>query len=174
MVTEPVNYSGLIISPCEAANRVPNSRVRVIEAGNKNNNFGYEFNVFCDSDSKNINKNSLSICLYDYMWYWIKKYQDEVQIVALLPHVHNFNLDDPFEQALITTTSTSALLNLTSPIQSESILLITTSSLLESSISSTSSVNQTIWNTSAVLSTANSPKVSTLTQLPTMATTTTS
>ncbi len=174
ILDEPINYSGTYILPIEAAYWKPNFRIRVIRADNKNNNFEYEFNVFCDSDEKNINKKSIVVCLYDLTWYKITKgaLLTEIQLLQPVSHIHNYDLDNFTPEPMDPTISATALWDLTSPTQSEKALPTMISSSSESSISSILSVNKTIQNTPVVLSTVNSPQITTLTQLPKMTTTT--
>src|SRR6266403_4143862 len=139
-----INRTGTLVNPQDISNVPKNSQITTLKKEHKENIYNFDIPLFCNSDKKQINSNSIPVTYYDHAWYSFAKAEDStwLQLVAVIPHIHNYDLDS--DTNLSSTAS-----------------------------SSTASLNKTIRNSPAVLSVANSPKTSTLTQLPKMVTTTT-
>src|SRR6266403_3547409 len=138
------NRVGTLVNPQDISNVPKNSWITTLKKEHKENIYSFDIPLFCNSDKKQINGNSIPVTYYNHTWYSFAKAEDSawLQLVAVIPHIHNYDLDS--DNNLSSTAS-----------------------------SSTASLNKTIRNSPAVLSITNSPKTSTLTQLPKMATTTT-
>ena len=118
--------------------------ITTLKKDHKENIYDFDIPLFCDSDRKQINSKSIPVTYYDHVWYSFTKAEDSswLQLVAVLPYIHNYDLDSDTDSSSTASTSTALL-------------------------------NKTIRNSPAILSTTNSPRTSTLTQLPKMVTTTT-
>ncbi len=139
-----VNQTGTLVNPQDISNVPNNSRITTLKRDHKENIYDFDIPLFCDSDKKQINNRSIPVTYYDHAWYSFAKAKDSswLQLVAVLPYIHNYDLDS-------------------------------SSDLSSTASSSTASLNKTVRNSPAVLSATGSPQISTITQLPKMATTTT-
>ena len=109
----------------------------MLKKDHKENIYDFDIPLFCDSDKKQINHKSIPVTYYNHTWYSFAKAKDSswLQLVAVLPYIHNYDLDSSSD-----SSSTAS--------------------------SSTASLNKTIRNSPAILSTTNSPQISTLTLYP--------
>ncbi len=137
-----VNWAGTLVNPQDISSVPNNSQITTLKKDHRENIYDFDIPLFCNSDKKQINNKSIPVTYYDHTWYSFVKAEDSswLQLVAVLPYIHNYDLDS-------------------------------SSDLSSTASSSTASLNKTIRNSPAVLS--NSLQISTMTQLPKMATATT-
>ncbi len=109
-----VNRSGTLVNPEDISNVPNNLRIATLHKGHRENIYNFDIPLFCDSDRKQINNKSIPVTYYDHAWYSFAKAEDSswLQLVAVLPYIHNYNLD-PGSDSSSTASSSTASLNKT-------------------------------------------------------------
>ncbi len=109
-----VNQTGTLVNPQNIANVSNNLWIATLKKDHKENIYNFDIPLFCNSDKKQINNKSIPVTYYDHMWYSFAKAEDSswLQLVAVLPYMHNYDLDSDTNSSSTVSTS-MALLNKT-------------------------------------------------------------
>ena len=83
----------------------------MLKKDHKENIYDFDIPLFCDSDKKQINHKSIPVTYYDHAWYSFAKAEDSswLQLVAVLPYIHNYDLDSDNDSSSTTTSSMASL-----------------------------------------------------------------
>ncbi len=106
-----VNRVGTLVNPQEISNILNNSRIATLKKDHKENIYDFDIPLFCDSDKKQINHKSIPVTYYDHVWYSFAKAKDSswLQLVAVLPYIHNYDLDSGSNSSSTASSSTASL-----------------------------------------------------------------
>jgi len=109
-----INQAGTLVNPQDISNVPNNSRIATLKKDHRENIYDFDIPLFCNSDRKQINSKSIPVTYYDHAWYSFAKAEDSswLQLVAVLPYVHNYDLD-PGSDSSSTASSSTASLNKT-------------------------------------------------------------
>ncbi len=105
------NRVGTLINPSHIADIPNNSQIAILKKGHKDNIYGFDIPLFCDSDNKIINTRSIPATYYDNTWYSFTRPEDSawLQLIAVLPHVHNHNLGSDSNSTSTASSSTASI-----------------------------------------------------------------
>src|SRR6266403_5422102 len=83
----------------------------MLKKDHRENIYDFDIPLFCDSDKKQINHKSIPVTYYDHTWYSFAKAKDSswLQLVAVLPYIHNYNLDSSSDSSSTASGSTASL-----------------------------------------------------------------
>ncbi len=106
-----VNRVGTLVNPQEISNVPNNSWIATLKKDHKENIYDFDIPLFCNSDKKQINHKSILVTYYDHAWYSFAKAKDSswLQLVAVLPYIHNYNLDSGSDSSSTASSSTASL-----------------------------------------------------------------
>src|SRR6266478_3159272 len=106
-----VNQTGTLVNPQDISNVPNNSWITTLKKDHKENIYDFDIPLFCNSDKKQINHKSIPVTYYDHAWYSFAKAKDSswLQLVAVLPYVHNYNLDSSSDSSSTASSSTASL-----------------------------------------------------------------
>ncbi len=106
-----INQTGTLINPQEISNVPNNLRITTLKKDHKENIYNFDIPLFCDSDRKQINNKSILVIYYDHAWYSFAKAEDSswLQLVAVLPYIHNYDLNSDTNSSSTASTSTASL-----------------------------------------------------------------
>ncbi len=107
-----VNRTGTLVSPQDISNVPKNLRITTLKKEHKENIYNFDIPLFCNSDKKQINSNSIPVTYYNHVWYSFAKAEDStwLQLVAVIPHIHNYDLDSDTDSSSTASSSTASLL----------------------------------------------------------------
>jgi len=91
----------------------------MLKKDHKENIYNFDIPLFCDLDKKQINHKSIPVTYYDHTWYSFTKAEDSswLQLVAVLPYIHNYDLDSSSDSSSTTSSSTASLNKLSETLQ---------------------------------------------------------
>ncbi len=106
------NWAETLVNPQDIANIPNNSQIAVLKRGHKENIYNYDIPLFCNSDKKQINNRSIPATYYNDTWYSFTKAEDSswLQLIAVLPHIQNYNLESDSDSTSTATSSTASIL----------------------------------------------------------------
>jgi len=106
-----INRTGTLVNPQDISNVPNNSRITTLKKDHKENIYNFDIPLFCDSDKKQINHKSIPVTYYDHTWYSFAKAEDSswLQLVTVLPYIHNYNLDSGSNSSSTASSSTASL-----------------------------------------------------------------
>jgi len=83
----------------------------MLKKDHRENIYDFDIPLFCDSDKKQINNKSIPVTYYDHVWYSFAKAKDSswLQLVAVLPYIHKYDLDSSSDSSSTTSSSTASL-----------------------------------------------------------------
>ena len=159
-----VNRAGTLVNPQDISNVPNNSQITTLKKDHRENIYDFDIPLFCDSDRKQINNKSIPVTYYDHAWYSFAKAEDSswLQLVAVLPYIHNYDLDSGSDSSS-TASSSTASLNKTIR-NSPAVLSVTSSPQISTATQlpkmSTTTTTQTQSTTQATASTGSSQPLS--------------
>ncbi len=159
-----INRAGTLVNPQDISNMPNNSRITTLKKDHRENIYDFDIPLFCNSDKKQINNKSIPVTYYDHAWYSFAKAEDSswLQLVAVLPYVHNYDLDSSSDSS---STASSSTASLNKTIRNSPAILSTTNSPQISTATqlpkmSTTTTTQTQSTTQATASTGSSQPLS--------------
>src|SRR6266403_1689275 len=122
-----INRSGTLVNPEDISNVPNNSRIATLKKGHRENIYNFDIPLFCDSDRKQINNKSIPVTYYNHAWYSFAKAEDSswLQLVAVLPYIHNYDLDSGSDSS---STASSSMASLNKTIRNSPAILSITNS----------------------------------------------
>src|SRR6266404_3550268 len=102
---------GTLVNPQDISNVPSNSRIATLKQDHRENIYDFDIPLFGDSDKKQINSKSSPSTYYDHAWYSFVKAEDSsgLQLVAVLPYIHNYDLDLSSDLSSTASSSTASL-----------------------------------------------------------------
>ncbi len=159
-----INRTGTLVNPQDISNVPNNLRITTLKKDHRENIYDFDIPLFCNSDKKQINNKSIPVTYYNHAWYSFAKAEDSswLQLVAVLPYIHNYNLDSSSDSSS-TASSSTTLLNKT--IRNSPAILSITSSPQVSTLTqlpkmATTTTTQTQATTQATATTGSSQPLS--------------
>jgi len=106
-----ISRVGTLVSPQSIAEVPNNLWIAILKKDHKDNIYDFDIPLFCDLDKKQINAKSIPATYYDHTWYSFTKAEDSswLQLVAVLPHIHNYNLESNSDSTSTASTSTTLI-----------------------------------------------------------------
>ncbi len=106
-----VNRTGTLVNLQDISNVPNNLRITTLKKDHRENIYDFDIPLFCDSDRKQINSKSIPVTYYDHAWYSFAKAEDSswLQLVAVLPYIHNYDLDSSSDSSSTASSSTASL-----------------------------------------------------------------
>ncbi len=106
-----INRTGTLVNPQDISNVPNNLRITTLKKDHRENIYDFDIPLFCDSDKKQINNRSIPVTYYDHAWYSFAKAEDSswLQLVTVLPYIHNYDLDSGSDSSSTASSSTASL-----------------------------------------------------------------